>query len=413
MTVQNSNFDTPSGYALVGGDVYIDHSRFVGGSGVRLTSGKILNSAFSGMTGAVTVDPPTGPVEIRACSFTGNPGPPVSVSTAVEAAAPLTVTVRDNTFSNNSSGAISFAERRHVGGAPHPGTGRAPAQPVRLVTAYNRFTQNQAANGGAVAAELANGAAWQSIGDLFVGNVASGAGGAVSVSGGGATLTHALFSGNAAAGKGAAISVSDDAEATIVNTLAVRNKGPSGVFEGGRLTFVNATIAANLAVGVAGGAGTRVTNAILAGNRPGDCANLATGSFVGPSLQSDGSCPGAPTGDAYLDAMFFPAPTSPVETAGDPSACAGDPVNGVDLLFQTRGLGGHCALGAFEYVPIRSLQQAAGSPVPHGDPNDDFPDAPTAGPAPPSDGSGGSPASGSRSDPGSSGTGGVNGSQPY
>ncbi len=408
MTVRNSNLDTPSGYAVAGADADIENSRFVGGSGLRLSAGNIVNSTFSVMDAAVTVDLPTKPVEIRASSFMSILGNAIQVSTAGRSVAPLTVTIRDNTFSNNAGGAISFANASNTHlGPSHPGAGPAPRQPVLLVTAYNRFTQNQAANGGAVVAELANGATWQSIGDLFVGNIASGDGGAVSVSGGVASITHALFSGNAASGKGAAISVSDNAGAVVANSLAVRNKGRSGVFEGGRLTIVNTTIAANMAVGIAGGAGTRVTNAILAGNEPSDCANQLAGSFVGPNLQSDGTCPGSPTGDAYLDAMFFPAPASPVETAGDTAACAGDPVDGVDLLFQSRGLGGHCALGAFEYVPIRSLQQAAGSPVPHGDPSDDFLDAVAVGPTPPNGGSGGSGTNGSPStiDQGSSGSG--------
>jgi predicted outer membrane repeat protein len=325
------------------------------------------------MTGAaVDVDLPTGPVEVRASTFAGGQAAALQATQRARAAQAPTITVRDNTFTGNAGGAITL-----VGippGVLH-GDPLAQTQPVRLVTAYNRFRNNQAQAGGAVDADLTNTTGCESTGDLFLGNAASGSGGAILISGGSASITHALFADNRAAASGGAISVTDQSAVIVANTLAVRNAAATGVFAGDALTFVNATIAANAAVGLLGGPGARMTNTILAGNRPTDCSGLSTGAFVGPNIQSDSSCPGVPSGDAYLDPMFIPAPGSPVRTAGDLKACLAAPVSGSDILFQERGLGGFCALGAFEAVPVRSLGQAAAGPAPHGDPSDDFPDA--------------------------------------
>ena len=373
----DSSFSTASGYALtVRGEAVVDHDQFFGGSGVLLSAGKVHGSSFSRMTGpAINVELPTGPVEIRASTFTGGQASAIQATQRARAAQTLTVTVRDNTFSGNvgaSGGAIAL-----VGippGVLH-GDPLTQTQPIRLVTAYNRFRNNQAQSGGAVDADLTNTAGWESTGDLFLGNASSGSGGAIIISGGSASITHALFADNRAAGSGGAISVPEQSAVIVANALAVRNAAATGVFAGDALTFTNATIAANAAVGLVGGPGTRVTNTILAGNRPSDCSGLSTGMFVGPNMQSDSSCPGVPSGDAYLDPMFVPAPGSPVRTAGDLKACIAAPVSASDILFQERGLGGFCALGAFEAVPVRSLGQAAAGPAPHGDPSDDFPDA--------------------------------------
>jgi predicted outer membrane repeat protein len=408
----DSSFSTPPGrsnYTLtVRGDAFVDHDRFVGGSGVRLAAGTIHGSSFSTMTGpAVSIELPTGPVEIRASTFVAGKETAILVTQRARGTQTPTITIRDNAFSGNvgsDGGAIDLV------GIP-PGVhepGLAGTSPVRLITGYNRFQNNKAQTGGAIDADLGNTEGWQSTGDLFIGNAASLNGGAVSISGGAASIGHALFADNRASAKGGAISVADQSPVILENALAVRNAAATGVFAGGQFTIANATIAENQAVGLLGGASTRVNNTIFAGNRPSDCSGLPLGTFVGPNLQSDGSCPDAPTGEAYLDPMFVPAPGSPVRTAGDLASCRAAPVNGSDLLFQERGLGGFCALGALEAIPVRSLQQAVSQPFPHGTPSDDFPDADTAtagsggsGPSPPGGQSGGSSGGSSYSEPNS------------
>ena len=93
-------------------------------------------------------------------------------------------------------------------------------------------------------------AGWFPRGDLFVGNSATGDGGAVAVSGGALQMSHALFKADRAGGRGAALSVGSRGSASISNTLVVKNAGPNGAIAGNAVTLTNVTVADNQAVGL-------------------------------------------------------------------------------------------------------------------------------------------------------------------
>lgn len=203
-----------------------------------------------------------------------------------------------------------------------------------FVLSYNRFTGNRGGRGGAMAADLAHTGGMVSIGDLFVGNTAAGDGGAVVVSGGRLRMSHSLFKSNRAGAHGAALAVAPDASAILANALVVGNTGPAGTIEGNAVTLANVTLADNNAVGLLlETSSARAANVLLSHNRPTDCARVQPGVFRGGALQSDGSCPGIATGEAFLDALYAPAAGSPALRAGDPAICRGAQVGGFDLPF--------------------------------------------------------------------------------
>ena len=235
--------------------------------------------------------------------------------------------------------------------------------PAHFDFAYNRFEDNQGSTAGAVAANLA-GADLTSVGDVFIDNVSSGDGGAVTIASGTATFTHSLFKGGKAAGHGAALFVAPQAHATLGNVLVFGNGGPSAAVEGSGLTLANVTIAGNMAAGLSAAAGGRIGNTLLAHNAPGDCAATPASTFQGHNMASDGSCPGVMMLDAGLDAFFVPTVAQAL-TGGDAAACEAPPTAGVDLAFQARSDPAHCALGAFERAPTEPFARAGRPPDVH------------------------------------------------
>ena len=244
--------------------------------------------------------------------------------------------------------------------------------PAVFVLGYNRFTDNSGARGGAIGADLAHTGGMVSTGDLFTDNTAAGDGGAVAASGGSLQIGHALFKSNRAGGRGAALLMAPDGSVAISNTLVIKNAGPRGAIFGNAVTLTNVTVADNLAVGLELTAAARAGNMLLARNRPADCAGVPAGVFHGGGLQSDGSCPGLPVGDAFLDPFYVPAVNSPALIAGDLALCRGVLVGGVDLPFQGRTNRSHCALGAFERPPLRQFSSKTEQQPVHADPKDEF-----------------------------------------
>ena len=365
----------------VDGAADIANSRFTGDShGVFIRAGSVRNCSFNDETGgAVIVHLPTAPVEIRHSTFSGLHGPALTLSQRAGRKESQTITLRSNVFRDNDGVAITLYDvvRLALAGIPQETAIKdlSTLPGAAFVLVYNRFVNNR---GGAVAANLEHTGGMVSTGDLFVGNSTTGDGGAVAVSGGALQISHALFKANRAGGRGAALNVGPDGSASISNTLVVGNEGPNGAIAGDAIKLTNVTVADNLAAGLLlTGNQARVGNILLARNRPADCVGVPAGVFQGGGLQSDGTCPGLPVGEAFLDSFYVPGANSPALTAGDASLCRSPAVAGVDLVFQARNNAGNCALGAFERPPLRKFASKAGvvtPPAVHADPKDEFSD---------------------------------------
>jgi hypothetical protein len=398
-TVKDSTFvGNRGGLTLaVGGVAHIESSRFTGnGHELSISAGWVRSCSFNGQTGsAVRVSLASGPVEIRHSTFSGiRGGSALTLSQRADRSGSQTITVRANIFRDNdggaSAGAIALSdvvqEARDRGQSVSVINALSALPPAAFVLSYNRFTGNRGGRGGAIAADLAHTLGMVSTGDLFVSNSAADDGGAVAVSGGALRIGHALFKSNRAGGRGAALTVAPDGSATISNTLVVSNAGPTGAIAGNAVTLTNVTVADNLAVGLLlSTSAARAGNVLLAHNRPADCAGVPAGAFRGGGLQSDGSCPGVPVGDAFLDPFYVPAANSPALTAGDPALCRGTLVGGVDLPFQARQNPTTCALGAFERPPLRKFSSRTEQQPVHADPKDEFSDDDGYQPPPPPD----------------------------
>ena len=335
--------------------------------------------------GAVRVNAPSGPVEIRHSTFVGTRGrPALALSQHAGRSGPQSISVRANVFRDNDGGAAAGAislfdivqEARDRGASASVINALAALPATGFVLSYNRFTGNRGGRGGAIAADLAHSGGMVSTGDLFVGNTAVGDGGAVVVSGGALRMSHSLFKANRAGARGAALAVLPDGSATLANALVVGNAGPAGTIEGSAVTLANVTVADNDAVGLLleTSSSARAANVLLSHNRPTDCARVLTGAFRGGALQSDGSCPGIAIGEAFLDEFYVPAAGSPALRAGDAALCRGAQVGGFDLPFQGRLDPTACALGAFEHAPVRKFSSRTDRREAHADTQDDFSD---------------------------------------
>jgi len=64
--------------------------------------------------------------------------------------------------------------------------------------------------------------------------------------------------------------------------------------------------------------------------------------------------------DPQLDALYVPVIGNSALTSGDLAICAAEPVAGNDLMFQSRGTTGKCALGAYERPPVRRVSGRRG-----------------------------------------------------
>ena len=367
----------------VDGVAHIEDSRFTGNSTeVSISTGWIRRCSFNGQTGnAVAVHHASGPIEIRHSTFSGiRGGAALELSQRAGTNGSQTITIRANVFRDNHGGASAGAIALYDGVQRARDRGQSASvinalsrlPPAVFVLGYNRFIDNHGARGGAIAANLAHTAGMVSTGDLFTGNVGGADGGAVAASGGALQIGHALFKSNRAGGRGAALAMAADGTVAISNSLVIQNVGPQGAIAGNAITLTNVTVADNLAVGLVSTGAARVGNVLLARNRPADCAGVPASAFRGGGLQSDGSCPGVPVGDAFLDAFYVPAAHSPALTAGDLALCRGVFVGGLDLPFQGRRNPSHCALGAFERPPLRQFSSKTEQRLVHADPKDEF-----------------------------------------
>jgi predicted outer membrane repeat protein len=396
LTVTDSTFEANLDAALVAdGATEIVRSNFLGnGTGILLSAGRIRNSTFAGHTrAALRISGVSTGVEVAQCVFTETRGGPAILLSQQSTNASLgKVTLRANTFRDNDGGAGGGAirlfdiveEARGFGLSEAVINALSHLPPASFVLSYNRFEQNRGGRGGAIDADLARTAGMVSTGDVFIGNVATGDGGAIAVSGGKMTIRNALFKANRAGGRGAALAEGQQAQVALANSLVIGNTGPAGAIAGFAIRVANVTVADNASAGLAfDTTAAWVANTILARNRGGDCRNVSANMFDGRNSVSDATCPGMPASDAFLDALYIPADGSPALRAGDPAVCRAAPVGGVDLAFQSRLDPGGCALGAFERAPVRKFAAATDRREAHADAADDFSDDEGYRPPPP------------------------------
>lgn len=370
----------------VDGPAHIESSQFTGnGQALSVNSGWVRGCDFRDQTStAVSVIGAKAALEIRHSTFSGiRGGTALRLSQRSGVGTSQTITIRDNVFRDNDGGSGSGAvaifdsvqEARNRGQSASVLKVLAALPPAAFVLSYNRFNNNHGGRGGAIGADLAHTLGMISTADLFLNNTATGDGGAIVVSGGLLTISHAVFKGNRAAGAGAALLIQSDASAALANSLVVRNAGSGAAISGSAMNLVNVTIADNDAAGLQLASRlAAAANVLLARNHPSDCLRVPAGVFTGGGMQSDGSCPGVPVGEAFLDPFYVPAAGSPALQAGDPAFCRGALVGAVDLPFQARPGSTACALGAFERAPLDKLVSKSDRTGVHASPKDDFPE---------------------------------------
>jgi predicted outer membrane repeat protein len=367
--VINGAFLGNSGLAVsINGEARVEDGRFIGNQGgLFIKRGIVRRVVFSQNTGgAFSVLHPDDRVRIIASRFEGNSGrSAMRLSQRSGGSGRGVVELRRCVFANNSSasggGAISVYDS--IADAPTPQVAQAlrALPPARFEIFYTRFTRNSAPNGGAVFADLTNGARLVVRGGIFHENNAVDSGGAIAWDGGTVAVTHTLFRANRVTARGAAVLGGNPANAawSLGNVLVAENVGgpQGGAVELAGGVLRNVTIARNDAAGFVATAGAQpasIGNSILSENRGGNCRG-APAVAPGNLQNGDASCPGVTVADPYLDSLYVPQLGSVALSAGDPATCVAEPVNAVDIVFQPRARP-RCASGAFERPPLRRVR---------------------------------------------------------
>lgn len=365
--ILGSSFVGNQGWAVDSdGSAEIEGSTFIGNeTGLALKAGTVHHCAFNqNRKSAIRVFYPSGDVRIIASKFDSNDGEgAILLSQRSLRDSPGVVTIRRSEFTMNrhpsGGGAINVYDTT----ANSPPTTAAQLRrfgPARFVIAYSRFSGNRGRSGGAIYADLANSSGMIVKGGLFNDNQGSDNGGAIAWWGRGMLVTHGLFRSNTAAGRGSALHARNresGAAWAIANSLIVENVGSSAV-DAGPVSLFNVTIARNSGVGVDAAAGQpMILNSILSENAAGACRGVVASAFRGGNLQFPGDdCAGVTVADPELDSRYVPGVASPAMTLGDVAVCRAAPVSRTDIVFQTRGIGDRCALGAYERPPVRRLR---------------------------------------------------------
>ena len=373
-TITGSNFIENSGPVSVEGNATVTDSKFLRNTGLALAlnKGTVEGSTFSGNTrGAIQVVFPSGRVSIVASTFDGNIGDgAIALSQRSDPSGSGEVSIRRSVFRNNVSqtdgGAIRIFDT-----TLDPVSEKERAH---FEFSYNQFIKNSAKRGGAIHADLANTKGLIIEGGIFLNNVASESGGALEWDGRSVIVSHSLFRGNRAGGSGGAIHATDPGPAadwTVANSLLAENVAAelSGAIDVSYASVVNSTIANNVGSGIVVSgtqAGlTSIANTIFSKNSAGNCNGIIGSAFKGRNLQFGRSdCPGVSTQDPFLDPLFMPSLGSPALQMGDLSICESVPISRTDIVFQSRGNDGKCALGAFERPPIHRIEAAIQSQGP-------------------------------------------------
>jgi hypothetical protein len=381
-TITDSKFLGNSGSVLVEGNATVTDSTFLRDSGpaLSLSEGKVEGSAFTGNTGgAIRVEFPTGRVSIVASTFDANTGDgAITLSQRSGGSGAGEVSIRRSVFRNNVSQTGGGAIRIFDTTLDAPEKVKQALQrlpPAHFEFSYNQFIKNSAKRGGAIQADLTNTKGLIIEGGIFLDNVASESGGALEWDGRSVIVSHSLLRGNRAGGSGGAIHATDPdpaADWTVANSLLVENTAAesSGAIDVSYASIVNSTIANNAGSGiVVSGAQaglTSIANTILSKNSAGNCDGVTGSVFTGRNIQFGRSdCPGVSTEDPFLDSLFMPSLGSPALGMGDLSICERAPISRTDIVFQSRGDDGKCALGAFERPPVRRIEAAIEGQGPH------------------------------------------------
>jgi predicted outer membrane repeat protein len=307
-------------------------------------------------------------VEVRHCEFIGNGGPNGAAIRLSGRAG--TLLVRSTVFSDNHStgvgGAIAIVP--FAAAAPLSPQAIAGLAPTRLRMVDATFKGNSATSGGAVSADLRDGGSVEIVRALFADNTAQSNGGAIAIENGGALLAGSILERNRAR-EGAAIYTQAPPQraTTVANTLVADNAAQlgGGALSGAPLVLENSTVARNAATGLRAlgdmRGGIRLSNTIIAENRPGNCAGapddfaVTAASLVFPNQTG---CPSMIEADPILDDLYAPMLGSPAIAASEDQSCFASPIDGRDLYLQARPLIGKCSLGAVEYFPERAVAQA-------------------------------------------------------
>lgn len=369
MTVNHSWFGNNKGPALYFlGVGAIDSSDFESnGQGIGFHKGSIQGSTFNGHTlSAIGIVLPTGGVTIRNCNFgNGTLNPAISITTQSSNSGSATITIRGDSFSSNDggtdAGAIAVRLLTSPMAAAEAYFQKLPSTQFQI--AYDDFDSNRGTNGGAVDLELRAIDSLSIVGGTFTHNTAITSGGALFANGGQMSVTHSLFKANNAPA-GAAIATASTTQLIVANSLIVENVATASApipanqraaITGPQLRLVNVTVANNQSLGVGSDhpGSSQFTNVILSQNQLGNCAGYSAGSFTGSNLQFGATGCGGSTSaqDPMLDSFYVPAPGSVALQLGNSTVCAASPVDGSDLVFQSRARQGVCALGAYERPP--------------------------------------------------------------
>ena len=240
--------------------------------------------------------------------------------------------VEGSTFSENSAtygGAISTASKN-----------------VRLSVTNSSFVGNRASgSGGAIAASWLGGGSISINNSSFVKNsTEEGGGGAIEVSHGVFDIANSTFSENIADSSGGALKMDEDAEVTISHATFVKN----------RTRRLQAKAISNT------GGQLHLRNSIIASSGSGeDC--VGAGEHVG-NLSPDGTCADRPSDNPLLGELtgspaYYPLrDRSPAVDYADPEFCLE-----TDQLGTSRPQGGGCDIGAIE---SRGAIAAEPTPVP-------------------------------------------------
>jgi hypothetical protein len=191
-------------------------------------------------------------------------------------------------------------------------------------------------------------------------------GGAINWAGGSITVANALFKGNQAQ-SGSAIYARglEEGKSSIANTLIVESVSKAGgsAIDLESTSLFNVTIAKNASSGIKflnPAAGAEITNSVFSDNSGGNCAGVSAATIKGGNLQFGAQdCPGVRVADPALDSFYAPEMGSLAAGSGDVNACRASPVDGYDIIHQSRSDAPTCSSGAFEKQPVRAALNAA------------------------------------------------------
>jgi hypothetical protein len=354
--IENSHFIANAAAAVIGGrTTTVRASRFVGNdSGVSLKGGSINGSLFQANKTAGIVMGGRMDTNLSGNTFENNGAGVLMFAAGVGSA--VRVRIARNLYSGHTMGAVVVGEFGNVSVAPPPGS--------RIVfdVLHNRFLRNSAERGAGVVVSprgMAPHVKMQARGNVFHDNVAKASGGAIYWAGEQLAISHSLFRGNRAATGGAVFArPSNGAPLSIANTLIVESGGAA--IDVAAATILNTTIARNKGHGVLfadPAAVAVIANTIFDQNSDGNCAGVAARVLQRGNIQFGFTdCPGVTVMNPNLDSLYVPALGSAAAEAGDGAICDAAPVDGVDLLFQKRGVR-HCSSGAYERPPVRAAAE--------------------------------------------------------